>query len=306
MANRKKKGRDVSGWLCIDKAVGQTSTATVAAVKRLYGAQKVGHAGTLDPLASGALPIALGEATKTVPFVQDGEKLYRFTVRWGVETDTDDAEGRPVEASEARPGADAIRALLPAFTGEIMQRPPAFSALKIEGARAYDLARAGEAVVLEERPVSIARLDLVEMPDADHAVFEAACGKGTYVRALARDLGRRLGCRGHVVALRRLSVGPFGEATLTPLAALEAAREGESPQALDTFLKPIGFALSDLPAIAVTRVDEGRLRQGQSILLRGRDAPIIPGTIRAVLAGETIAIGEITEGQFHPKRVFRS
>ncbi|MEO8668967.1 MAG: tRNA pseudouridine(55) synthase TruB, partial [Bauldia sp.] len=179
MANRKKKGRDVSGWLCIDKAIGQTSTATVAAVKRLFGAQKVGHAGTLDPLASGALPIALGEATKTVPFVQDGQKLYGFTVRWGVETDTDDAEGKPVATSEARPEADAIRALLPAFTGEIMQRPPAFSALKIDGTRAYDLARAGEEVILDERPVSIARLDLIEMPDADHAVFEAECGKGT-------------------------------------------------------------------------------------------------------------------------------
>ncbi len=212
MANRKRKGREVTGWLCLDKAVGLTSTGAVASVKRLFGAAKVGHAGTLDPLASGVLPIALGEATKTVPFVQDGRKVYRFTVRWGAETDTDDSDGTVTGTSDARPDAEAIRAVLPAFTGEIMQRPPAYSAIKIAGQRAYDLAREGEAVVLEERPVAIHRLVLAEMPDRDHAVFEAECGKGTYVRALARDIGRRLGCLGHVVALRRLVVGPFDAA----------------------------------------------------------------------------------------------
>ena len=224
---RKRKGREVSGWVCLDKAVGQTSTAAVASVKRLFGAAKAGHAGTLDPLASGSLPIALGEATKTVPFVQDSRKIYRFTILWGAETDTDDAEGKVVATSERRPERDTLSALLPEFTGEIMQTPPAFSAVKIAGARAYDLAREGETVEIAERPVAIYRLDLVEMPDADHAVLEAECGKGTYVRALARDLGRRLGCFGHVVALRRLAVGPFDETAMVTLEALDrCARSG--------------------------------------------------------------------------------
>jgi tRNA pseudouridine55 synthase len=306
VANRKKKGREVSGWLCLDKPVGQTSTGAVASVKRLFGAQKVGHAGTLDPLASGALPIALGEATKTVPFVQDGAKLYRFTVRWGVETDTDDAEGKARETSDARPDRSAILALLPEFTGEIMQRPPAYSALKIDGNRAYDLARAGEEVVLEDRPVTIDRLELVDMPDRDHAVFEAECGKGTYVRALARDMGRRLGCFGHVVALRRMAVGPFDGATLVPLEDLIAAREEGNVESLDRFLRPIGFALAGLPEIAIPPNDVARLRRGQSVLLRGRDAPTGGGTVQAVAGGETVAIGEIAEGQFHPKRVFKN
>jgi tRNA pseudouridine55 synthase len=227
-------------------------------------------------------------------------------VRWGVETDTDDAEGKPVATSDIRPEAAAIRALLPDFTGEIMQRPPAFSALKVDGARAYDLARAGEEVLLEERPVSITRLDLVAMPDVDHAIFEAECGKGTYVRALARDIGRRLGCRGHVASLRRLRVGPFDESTLIGLAELTAASETGGVEALDQLLRPIGFALSALPEIAVSRVDEGRVRLGQSVLLRGRDAPQAAGTVRATAAGETIAIGEIAQGQFHPRRVFRT
>jgi len=225
MSRRKPKGRDISGWLCIDKAVGQTSTACVASVKRLFDAQKVGHAGTLDPLASGALPIALGEATKTVPFVQDGAKLYRFTVRWGADTDSDDADGTVTASSDVRPGRAEIEAALPAFIGEIMQRPPSFSAIKIGGERAYDLAREGELVELAERPVTIRRLAVVDMPDADHTVLEAECGKGTYVRSLARDLAHRLGTRGHVSALRRLAVGPFDETIMMPLEALITARE---------------------------------------------------------------------------------
>jgi tRNA pseudouridine55 synthase len=275
-------------------------------VKHLFNAQKAGHAGTLDPLATGVLPIALGEATKTVPFVQDGAKLYRFTVRWGIETDTDDAEGKITGTSDERPDRHAVLALLPDFTGEIMQRPPAYSALKIDGNRAYDLARAGEDVVLEERPVTIERLELVDMPDRDHAVFEAECGKGTYVRALARDMGWRLGCLGHVVALRRLAVGPFGEATLIPLDELIAAREDGTVEALDRFLQPIGFALAGLPEIAIAPNDLTRLRRGQPVLLRGRDAPVMGGTVQAVAGGETVAIGEVAEGQFHPKRVFRT
>jgi tRNA pseudouridine55 synthase len=305
MSNRKRKGRDVTGWLCLDKAVGQTSTASVASVKRLFGAAKAGHAGTLDPLASGALPIALGDATKTVPFVQDGRKIYRFTVRWGVETDTDDADGKPIATSDVRPDAAAIEAALPAFTGEIMQRPPAFSAIKIEGERAYDLARSGETVELEERPIAIHRLVLAATPDADHAVFEAECGKGTYVRSLARDLGRQLGSLGHVVALRRLAVGPFDETRMVTLEALITAREEGSAETLDRFLMPVGIALSDLPEIRLAGGDAARVQRGQSVILRGRDAPIGAGLVQATAAGRTIAIGELARGEFHPTRVFK-
>jgi tRNA pseudouridine55 synthase len=303
--SRKRKGREVCGWLCIDKPAGETSTRVVAAVKRLYGAAKVGHAGTLDPLATGALPVALGDATKTVPFVQDGRKIYRFMVKWGVETDTDDAEGRAVETSEARPDANAIVAMLPEFTGEIMQRPPAFSAIKVEGARAYDLAREGEEVLLDERPVAIHRLALVETPDRDHAAFEAECGKGTYVRSLARDIGRRLGCRGHVVALRRLVVGPFDEATFVTLAELEARKESGGEDALDAMLRPVGFVLAELPELVLSTSDAARLRRGQSVIIRGRDAPASAPTAHATSAGESVAIGEIAQGEFHPRRVFR-
>jgi tRNA pseudouridine55 synthase len=304
MANRKRKGRDISGWLCLDKAVGQTSTQAVATVKRLFDAQKAGHAGTLDPLASGALPIALGEATKTVPFVQDGRKVYRFTILWGAETDTDDADGKVVATAATRPEPLAVAAALPDFIGEIMQRPPSFSALKIAGERAYDLAREGQAVVLEERPVTIHRLVLAAMPDRDHAVLEAECGKGTYVRAIARDLGRKLGCLGHVIALRRLAVGPFDATTMITLDALIDAREAGSVATLDRFLRPIGVALSDLPEVALSPNDVGRLRRGQSVLIRGRDAPLAGGIVHATLAGRSVAIGAIEQGAFHPRRVF--
>ncbi len=305
MANRKRKGREVSGWLCLDKPASMTSTQAVSLVKRLYGAAKAGHAGTLDPLATGALPIAFGDATKTVPFVQDGRKIYRFTVLWGVETDTDDAEGKAVATAEIRPDADAIRALLPGFTGEIMQRPPAFSAIKIDGARAYDLARGGEEVIIDERPVSIHRLELVEMPDADRAIFEAECGKGTYVRSLARDIGRQLGCLGHVVALRRLVVGPFDETAMVSPDQLTEKSEAEGPGALDGLLKPVGFVLGELPEIAMTPTDAARLRRGQPVLLRGQGSPAAAALAHATLAGETVAIGEIERGEFHPRRIFR-
>ncbi|MCC6981920.1 MAG: tRNA pseudouridine(55) synthase TruB, partial [Bauldia sp.] len=229
MGNRRKKGRPVSGWLPLDKPEGVTSTRILSEVKRLFDAQKAGHAGTLDPLASGMLPIAFGEATKTVSYVMDGRKIYRFAVRWGVQTDTDDTEGHAIAHSDVRPTPEAILAALPEFTGTIVQVPPAFSALKIDGERAYDLAREGEAVVLEPREVEIHRLTLVDVPDADHAVFEAECGKGTYVRAVARDLGRRLGTLGHVTALRRLLVGPFGEADMVTIDQLRAAAAEGGP-----------------------------------------------------------------------------
>lgn len=304
MANRKRKGRAITGWVCLDKEAGQTSTQAVAAVKRLYGAAKAGHAGTLDPLATGALPIALGDATKTVPFVQDGRKVYRFTIRWGIETDTDDAEGSPVETSDDRPDREAIEAVLPDFTGEVMQRPPTYSAIKIDGERAYDLAREGAAVEPEERPVAIHRLIVVEIPDRDHAVLDAECGKGTYVRALARDLGRKLGCYGHVVALRREVVGPFDGETMVSLEQLTEARDEGGHAALDALLKPVGFVLGELPELAITSDAVARLRRGQSVIIRGRDVPAT-GAAQATCAGESIAIGEIEQGAFHPKRVFR-
>ena len=303
---RKREKRDVHGWVILDKPVGMTSTHAVAVIKRLFTAKRAGHAGTLDPLASGLLPLALGEATKTVPFVMDGRKRYRFTVRWGEERDTDDAEGKVVGTSDARPGADAINACLPAFTGTIAQVPPKFSAIKIEGERAYDLAREGKDIVLEARPVDIHDFALMETPDADTAVFEAECGKGTYVRALARDIGRKLGCLGHVSALRRTQVGPFGENDMISLAELEglcqkaAAGEGSLADAL----LPVETALDDIPALAVNRADAARLQRGQAVLLRGRDAPIFRGTVHVTTSGELIALAEVDRGEIIPKRVF--
>ncbi len=294
------------GWLVLDKPVGMTSTHAVAVIKHLYAAKRAGHAGTLDPLASGCLPIALGEATKTVPFVVDGRKNYLFTVRWGEERDTDDAEGRVLAVSESRPDAAAIRALLPRFTGTIEQVPPRFSAVKIDGERAYDLARDGETVELAPRAVAIHRLELVEIPDSDHAVLAAECGKGTYVRSLARDLGRALGALGHVSALRRSRVGPFGESDMIPLAQIEAlchrAAAGEGHLA-DTLL-PIETALDDIPALAVSPADAARLHRGQAVLLRGRDASIFRGMVQVACGGQLLAIAEVERGEIVPRRVF--
>jgi tRNA pseudouridine55 synthase len=303
---RRREKRDVHGWIILDKPVGMTSTHAVAVVKRLFTARRAGHAGTLDPLASGCLPLALGEATKTVPFVMDGRKRYRFTVRWGEERDTDDSEGKAVGASDARPIAEAIRAVLPGFTGTISQVPPKFSAIKIEGERAYDLARDGQDVILEARPVDIHDLGLVEVPDADHAVFEAECGKGTYVRALARDMGRELGCLGHVVALRRTQVGPFDEDSMISLEQLEALchRAASGEGSLADALLPVETALDDIPALAVNRADAARLQRGQAVLLRGRDAPIFRGTVYVTTSGELIALSEVDRGEIIPKRVF--
>ena len=296
--------REVHGWIALDKAVGQTSTDAVAALKRLFRAKKAGHAGTLDPLASGILPIAFGEATKTVPFVMDGEKAYRFTVRWGIETDSDDSDGRGVERSDARPAREAILAALPAFTGTIEQTPPKYSAIKIGGERAYDLARQGEIVELSARPVEIGRLDLVELTDADHAIFEAECGKGTYVRAIARDLGRMLGCFGHVSALRRVRVGPFSEANSVALQTLAALRDTEGEDALKTALMPVEAGLSSLPTLSVSAADAQRLALGQAVIMRGRDAPIMEGMVSVSVQGALIALGQIEQGALKPKRLF--
>ncbi|MCA6104432.1 MULTISPECIES: tRNA pseudouridine(55) synthase TruB [Bradyrhizobium] len=298
--------RDVHGWVVLDKPIGMTSTQAVAVLKRLFQAKRAGHAGTLDPLASGGLPIALGEATKTVPFVMDGRKRYRFTVCWGEERDTDDTEGRPVRTSESRPTADSIRELLPRFTGVIEQIPPQYSAIKVQGERAYDLARDGETVELKPRPVEIHELTLVEHGDNGQSVFEAECGKGTYVRALARDMGRILGCFGHICALRRTLVGPFTERDMIPLEQLEALcnRAASGEGSLADALLPVETALDDIPALAVTRADAARLHRGQAVLLRGRDAPNTSGTVYVTVAGRLLALAEIGNGELIPKRVF--
>lgn len=302
---RAKKGNPIHGWLILDKPQGMTSTQAVAAVKSLYSAQKAGHAGTLDPLATGILPIALGEATKTCSFAVDGEKAYRFTVRWGTETSTDDAEGEVIQTSDLRPTAEDIEEILPRFTGEISQVPPTYSAIKINGERAYDLAREGEKPVLEPRPVLIEELRIVEQPDESTTVFEAVCGKGTYVRALARDMGREMGCYGHVIALRRTQVGPFGEELAVPLEELQdASRLDGAIEALKAKLLPVESVLDDLQRISLSSADASRVRSGQNVLIRGRDAPILRGPAYAMAKGQLVAIGELAKGEFRPTRVF--
>ncbi len=322
--HRKKKGRPVSGWLILDKPKGMGSTEAVSKVKWLYGADKAGHAGTLDPLASGMLPIALGEATKTVPYVQDGAKVYRFTVAWGEERSTDDLEGAATKTSDARPDESSIRALLPKYTGVIMQTPPQFSAIKIGGERAYDLAREGEAVDIPAREVEIARFDLIEMQGTDATVFEIECGKGTYVRSLARDMGRDLGCFGHIADLRRTEVDPFTPEDFVTFEEIEAeigpgepeadAAEGDaSPRrrpgpddwkALDGLLVDTGAALDCLPQVVVTDDTAARIRLGNPVIVRGRDAPVEADEACAFARGKLVAIGAIEAGMFKPKRVF--
>ena len=304
----KKKGRAISGWLILDKPVDFGSTEAVSKIKWLFKAQKAGHAGTLDPLASGMLPIALGDATKTVPYVMDGSKIYRFTVAWGEERETDDREGSVVRSSDERPERSEIEALLPRYKGVIEQTPPQHSAIKIDGNRAYDLAREGEVVEMPAREVEIFRLDLVSIPTPDTAVFEVECGKGTYVRSLARDFGRDLGCFGHVADLRRTYVAPFDEEDLVPLEELIALEEVEDDAerlaALDDFLVDTGEALSMLPQVAVSDGQAQRLLSGNPVLLRGRDAPLPADAAYATSHGRLVAIGEIAEGEFRPRRVF--
>ncbi|WP_421995932.1 tRNA pseudouridine(55) synthase TruB [Reyranella sp.] len=298
--SRRKAGAKIDGWVILDKPVGLGSTPAVARVRRLFGAAKAGHGGTLDPLASGVLPIALGEATKTVPFVMDGRKAYRFTLRFGEARSTEDAEGEVTAVSDVRPDDAAIRAALPAFTGDIEQMPPAFSALKIDGKRAYDLARAGQAVDLKARPVRIDRLELVARPDPDHADFVVECGKGTYIRSLGRDLAQALGTVGHLSALRRTAAGPFGEAAAISLSKLEAL--GHIPALLGA-LAPVATALDDIPALALTEAQADRLRQGQPVLLT-RDAPPSGALVRAESGSRLVALVRSDGAALRPVRVF--
>ncbi|MBY5799647.1 tRNA pseudouridine(55) synthase TruB [Rhizobium leguminosarum] len=305
---RKPKGRPISGWLILDKPVDFGSTEAVSKIKWLYKAEKAGHAGTLDPLASGMLPIALGAATKTVPYVMDGRKIYEFTVSWGEERATDDLEGEVTKSSDKRPSEQQIRDILPGYIGTISQVPPQFSAIKIAGERAYDLAREGETVEIPSREVDIFRLTLLACPDADSAHFEVECGKGTYVRALARDFGRELGCYGHVSGLRRTFVAPFAEEAMVPLAdlvALESIEDmDERLAALDALLIDTCEALSSLPHLVINDDQAHRLKMGNPILVRGRDAPVAESEAYATARGKLIAIGEIGQGEFRPKRVF--
>ncbi|KAA3514749.1 tRNA pseudouridine(55) synthase TruB [Agrobacterium vitis] len=304
---RKPKGRPVSGWLILDKPVDYGSTEAVGKIKWLFNAQKAGHAGTLDPLASGMLPIALGDATKTVPYVMDGRKIYEFTVTWGEERSTDDLEGEATQTSDQRPSEEQIRAVLPDYTGVINQIPPQFSAIKIAGERAYDLAREGEVVDIPSREVEIHRLTLLRA-DRDCAYFEVECGKGTYVRSLARDMGRDLGCYGHISELRRSFVAPFAEDMMVPLEDLVELEKIEDRDerlaALDAFLFDTGEALMALPQIWISDDQAHRLRMGNPIILRGRDAPVTEPEAVALAGGKLVAIGEIGEGEFRPKRVF--
>ncbi|MGH6989822.1 MAG: tRNA pseudouridine(55) synthase TruB [Stellaceae bacterium] len=301
---RRRKGDPVHGWVVLDKALGMSSAHAVAAVRRLFNAAKAGHAGTLDPLATGILPVALGEATKAVPYVMDGIKIYRFTLAWGVAMDTDDGEGQPVAISTARPDREAIGAVLPRFTGTIQQTPPAYSALKIAGARAYALARAGEAVELKPRQIRIESLDLIECPDPDHAVFEARVGKGTYIRALGRDLGEALGTVAHVTVLRRLRVGPFRAERAISLEKLaEIAHYGRASEQL----YPIETALDDIPALAVTDREAASLRQGRPVIRlfdEARRCGLGEGTtVCAMASGRLVAFARWCGGGLKPVRV---
>ena len=305
MARRGRRGRPVHGWLIVDKASGATSTRAVAWARRLFEAAKAGHAGTLDPLASGVLPVALGEATKTVPHVVAGAKTYAFTVRWGEGRSTDDADGEVVETSGVRADAAAIEAALPAFTGEVMQTPPAFSAVKVDGRRAYDVARECGTVALAARPVRIDELRLVRVADADHAEFSMRCGKGGYVRSTVRDLAHALGTCGHVAALRRERVGPFDLDTAISLADLEAL--GDSGRAAR--LLPVADGLAGLPALAVDAGQADRLKRGQKVPLvrapvASDGAPIGDGALWTRFAGRPVALAELRFGEVRPVRVF--
>ncbi|MEM1316030.1 MAG: tRNA pseudouridine(55) synthase TruB [Pseudomonadota bacterium] len=302
---RRKKGRDVHGWLILDKPEGVGSTEAVSKARWALQAKKAGHAGTLDPLATGLLAIAFGEATKTIPFVTDAEKGYRFTIRLGQATTTDDREGEVRASSDARPSDVEIEAALPAFRGDIMQTPPAFSAVKVDGARAYDLARDGEDVALAARPLHVSRLELVARPDPDHAVLEMDCGKGGYVRAVARDLGEALGCHGHVAALRRLWSGPFEvEDATVAWPDFDALRE--DPKAAAARLLPLEAALADLPEVRVTELGEADLRQG-----RPGAASHAPDDLQwgdaawASRAGRAVALGAWAGGRLKPSRVLQ-
>ena len=305
---RRKKGDAISGWVNLDKPYDFGSTQAVGRVRRIFNAQKAGHAGTLDPLATGILPIALGEATKTVSFLMDADKAYRFTIEWGRTTASFDREGATTATSDVRPTPEQVAAVLPEFIGDILQVPPAFSAVKVDGERAYDLARAGEAVELKARKVSIYDARVIDVPDADHIEIAVECGKGTYVRAIVRDIAERLGACAHVSALRRTRVGPFDEDSAITLELLEDL--GHKARCLEALL-PVETALDDIPELAVTAEDAFKLKQGRPIVLVPRQvealkARLTPGTrtVSAMEGGSIVALCEMRAGKLEPSRVF--
>ncbi|MEC8197941.1 MAG: tRNA pseudouridine(55) synthase TruB [Pseudomonadota bacterium] len=306
MGRRRRSGKPINGWVILDKPVDMKTTAAVGAVRRIFDAQKAGHAGTLDPLATGVLPIALGEATKTLPYVVDTEKRYQFLLRWGVATSTDDREGDIIETCKSRPSEAEIRDTLPQFIGEIMQVPPIYSAIKVNGHRAYDLARDGEAVELDARPIFIDAFELVGIEDADHAVFTVVSGKGAYMRGLARDLARALGTVGHIASLRRNAVGLFQETDAISLDELGSF--GQSP-VVSRGLRPVETPLDDIPALALTEQEANRLRNGQAVsLIRKTDLERISAfedgeTVLAMATGKPVALTRYTAGEVRPVRV---
>jgi tRNA pseudouridine55 synthase len=299
---RRRKGRDISGWLLVDKPAGMTSTAVVNKVRWAFDAKKAGHAGTLDPAATGVLAVALGEATKTVPYITDALKAYSFTVRFGQATNTDDAEGEVIATSDARPTDEEIRAALPRFAGEILQVPPQFSAVKIDGERAYARAREGEAVEIAARPLFVESIRLLDRPDPDHAVLEMVCGKGGYVRSLARDLGEALGCLGHVTQLRRIWSGPFdAEEDGVSLEEIERLARTED---IDGLLRPLEEGLADLPELRCTAEGAARLRNGNPGQVLTSEAEY-GEEAWASFQGQAVAVGIYRAGELHPNRVFR-
>lgn len=306
MGRRSRRGDPVHGWFIIDKPTGLTSTSVVNEVRRMANAAKAGHGGTLDPLATGVLPVALGEATKTMRYIVDSTKAYRFTLRWGVATDSDDADGAVVETSDSRPNAASVRSVLARFTGEIEQVPPRYSAIKVAGQRAYDLARDGEAFELKARTVLVEEIVLADMPDEDHAVFDVVCGPGAYMRGLGRDIALAVGTVGHITALRRTRVGPFREENAISLDELRSF--GDSAAVLQHML-PVETALDDIPALALTDSEARRLRSGQAVpLLRKMDLQRIAGlsdgdTVLALGKGKPVALTRYAAGEVHPLRV---
>jgi tRNA pseudouridine55 synthase len=307
MRQRKPRGRALDGWLIVDKPQGLTSTDVVNRVRRWFDAQKAGHGGTLDPLATGILPIAFGAATKTVPYIMDSTKIYRFTLKLGEQRDTDDADGQAIATSDVRPSDEQIRAALPAFIGDIMQVPPIYSAIKIAGERAYDMAREGRAPVMEARPARVDRFELIGRPDADTAEFEVQSGKGVYMRSLARDIAVACGTLGHISVLRRLRVGPFLESNAILLDKLQPGEDSEP--ASPNLLLPVVTALADIPALALTDAEVSSLSHGQAISLvdlMGR-IPLAAnpdgGLARAMAGGRVIGLCRLEEGWLKPERL---
>lgn len=298
---RRKKGRDISGWVIVDKPSGMSSTSVVGKVRWAFDANKAGHAGTLDPEATGLLAIALGEATKTVPFVTDANKAYRFTVTLGAATNTDDSEGEVIKTSDKRPSDDDIRAALPVFTGDIQQVPPQFSAVKIDGQRAYALARGGEDIDLAPRPLRVERLELIERVDADTVILEMECGKGGYVRSIARDLGEYLGCFGHVLSLRRIWSGPF---TADEAVSLETLTDLARTPDIEDLLLPLETGLQDLPHCILSAEGAVRISNGNPGAVVSSEAAfgeVAWGSHRGV----PVAVGIYQAGELRPTRVFR-